>query len=380
MMSTTPQALLFDHGPLNQITSSTAGFNIGATLSATGPGVTARYSETWQQPSVTTTDKSNLAQGVGMWNEAFVDEGVFTVPPETSIGLFLSHQGSIFQVPEGTSSFPFTLDEPVTSAFQPHFGNLQTSVSDYFLQINIFPPVFAVSLNDLAIQPGGSGSFDITAVNPSTSSNGLGLSWDVINLPAWLTVSQTSGSSSARLILNVAPGTALGTVGSLNINTNPAFAAPSVEENPLLVRVTVGQPTDTGVLLTGGQDVQGGPGQDTADLYSPQLGVMGAHKIHLFTSFTDREQGFHNNWRDFDSEPIQTGPTRYVHRDCEQWFKWIADRHSPIPRRRECARHNLPQWRRRCTQSFRTHFRSAQDYSQLWRKLEFGRQRVTCSR
>lgn len=69
-MSTTPQALLFDHGPLNQITSSTAGFNIGGTLSATGPGVTAGYSETWQQPSVTTTDKSNLAQGVGMWNEA----------------------------------------------------------------------------------------------------------------------------------------------------------------------------------------------------------------------------------------------------------------------------------------------------------------------
>ncbi len=46
-MSTTPQALLFDHGPLNQITSSTAGFNIGGTLSATGPGVTAGYSETW---------------------------------------------------------------------------------------------------------------------------------------------------------------------------------------------------------------------------------------------------------------------------------------------------------------------------------------------
>ncbi len=200
-----------------------------------------------------------------------VDEGVFTVPPETSIGLFLSHQGSIFQVPEGTSSFQFTLGEPVTSAFQPLFGNLQTSVSYDSVQINIFPPVFAVSLTDLAIRPGGSGSFDITAVNPSTSSNGLGLSWDVINLPAWLTVSQTSGSSSARLILNVAPGTALGTVGSLNINTNPAFAAPSVEENPLLVRVTVGQSKDTGVLLTGGMGAQGSV-LNIANLYSPQLG------------------------------------------------------------------------------------------------------------
>lgn len=269
-MSTTPQAVLFDHGPLNQITSTTAGFTIGGTLSATGPGVTAGYSETWQQPSVTTTDESNLAQGVGMWNEAFVDEGVFTVPPETSIGLFLSHQGSIFQVPEGTTSFQFTLDNPVTSAFQPHFGNLQTSESYDSVQINIFPPVFAVSLTDLSIPPAGSGSFEITAVNPSTSNNGLGLSWDITNLPSWLTISQISGSSSARLILNVAPGTPLGTVASINVNTNPDFAAPSVEENPLLVRVTVGQPNDTGVLLTGGSGALGPP-LNIANLYSPQL-------------------------------------------------------------------------------------------------------------
>ncbi len=206
-----------------------------------------------------------------MWNESFVDEGVFTVPPETSIGLFLSHQGSIFQVPEGTTSFQFLLAEPVTFAFQPHFGNLETSVSYDSVQIDIFPPVFTVSLASLSIPPGGSGNFDITAVNPSTSNNGLGLAWDVTNLPPWLTVSQTSGSSSAGLILNVAPGTPLGTVSSLNINTNPAFAAPSVEENPLLVHVTVGQPNDTGVLLTGGQDAQNRE-QGTADLYSPQLG------------------------------------------------------------------------------------------------------------
>jgi hypothetical protein len=48
-------------------------------------------------------------------------------------------------------------------------------------------------------------------------NSGLGLAWDVTNLPSWLTVSQTSGSSSARLILNVAPGTALGTVASIKI-------------------------------------------------------------------------------------------------------------------------------------------------------------------
>ncbi len=270
-MSTTPQAVLFDHGPLNKITSSTASFSIGGLINATGPGVSAGYSVSWPQQSVTTTDESDLANGVGKWSEAFEDEGVFTKPPETSTGLFLSHQGSIFQVPEGTSSFQFTLDEPVTSAFQPRFGNLETEVLDFTVQINIFPPVFVTSLNNLSIPPGGSGTFEITAVNPSTSNAGLGLAWDVSNLPSWLTVSQTSGSSSARLMLNVAPGTALGTVGSINVNTNPEFAAPSVEQSPLLVRVTVGQPNDTGVLLTGGNDAQGRV-QDLADLYSPQLG------------------------------------------------------------------------------------------------------------
>jgi hypothetical protein len=194
---------------------------------------------------------------VGKWNEAFTDEGAFTKPPETSIGLFLSHEGSIFQVPEGTTSFQFALDEPVTYYFQPRFNDPQVDVVDLAIRFNIFLPVFVTSLNNLSIPPGGSGTFEITAVNPSTSNSGLGLAWDVKNLPPWLTVSQTSGASSARLMLNVAPGTALGAVASINVNTNPEFAAPSVEINPLLVRVTVGQPNDTGILLTGGNDAQG---------------------------------------------------------------------------------------------------------------------------
>jgi hypothetical protein len=267
-MATNPQAVLFDHGPLNQITSENASFSIGGSINATGPGVTAGYTATWQQPSVTTTDQSDLNSGVGKWNEAFTDEGAVTKPPETSIGLFKSHQGSIFQVPEGTTSFQFTLDEPVTYYFQHRFNDPQADVLDLSVQINIFPPVFTTSLNNLSIPPGGSGTFEITAVNPSS---GLGLAWDVKNLPQWLTVSQTSGSGSARITLNVAPGTALGTVASINVNTNPEFAAPSVEVNPLLVRVTVGQPNNTGVLLAGGNDAQARI-QNVADLYSPQLG------------------------------------------------------------------------------------------------------------
>src|SRR5262249_5935733 len=205
-------------------------FNIGGSLNAVGPNVITAYSVTWQQQSVVTTDQSSLPSGVGMWNEAFQDEGVFTPPPGTSKGLFLSHQGSIFQVPEGTKSFQFTWDEPIPSASQPHFGTLEASTTDSSVQLNIFPPVFLPTLTSLSIPPGGSGSFEITAVNPSS---GLGLPWNVTNLPPWLTVSQTSGSSSARLMLNVAPGTDLGTVASINVNTTPPFPAPSVDKGPL---------------------------------------------------------------------------------------------------------------------------------------------------
>ncbi len=269
-MSTNPQAVLFDHGPLNTITTATASFSIGGLINAAGPGVNAAYSASWQQPSVTTTDQSDLVHGVGKWNEAFEGNGFGgSAPPETSIGVFLSHQGSIFQVPEGTTSFQFSLDEPQTYEYAGF--NYTYSPLNAFFQASISPPTFEISLNSLSIPPGGSGSFEITAVNQSTSNSGLGLAWDVTNLPSWLTVSQTSGSSSARLILNVAPGTALGTVGSLNVNTNPAFAAPSVEKNPLLVRVTVGQPNETGVMLTGGTGSQRNP-QALAQLYSPQLG------------------------------------------------------------------------------------------------------------
>jgi hypothetical protein len=266
-MSTTPQAVLFDHGPINTITSSTASFSIGVSwLSGT-----AGYSVSWPQQSVTTTDESDLTKGIGKWNEAFQDEGTFTKPPETSTGLFLSHQGSIFQVPEGTTSFQFTLDEPVTSAFQPQFGTLETETQDLLYTVNISPPVFVLNLNSLSIPPGGSGNVEVTAVNPSTSNSNFGLPWNVTNIPSWLTVSQLSGSSSANLKLTVAAGTRMGSVASLNVNTNPEFAAPSVEKNPLLLTVTVGQPNDTGIMMTGGfgtnNKIEG-----TADLYSPQLG------------------------------------------------------------------------------------------------------------
>ena len=265
-MSTTPPMVLVDHGPNNPITTDSGSFTIGALLTFS-PGVTGSFTQAWQQPSVVTTDQSDLSKGVGQWNEGFAGQRPFQPPPETSIGIFVSHQGSIFEVPGGTKSFQFSLDAQITSELNGVF----TDSSETFpapVHLAIFPPLFAVSLSSLTIPPGGSGNFDIVSTNPTGGTN-IGLPWVVSNIPTWLTVDHVSGSVSTTLTLEVQPGTPRGSVAFLNVNTDPAFAAPSVEQNPLVVKVIVGEPSVTGVLLTGGVDTITGRVLDTADRYNP---------------------------------------------------------------------------------------------------------------
>ena len=265
-MSTTPQMVLVDHGPNNPITNDSGSFTIGAILSPS-PGVNASFTQAWQQPSVVTTDESNLAQGVGQWNEAFAGQRPFEPPPETSTGTFVSHQGSIFQVPGGTTSFQFSLDAQITSRLNGTFTD-QFDTFSAPVQLTIFPPFFAVSVSSLTIPPGGSGNFDITSTNP-TGGTSIGLPWVVSNIPTWLTVDHVSGSVSTVVTLDVQPGTPRGSVAFVSVNTDPAFAAPSVEQNPLVVKVIVGEPDVIGTLLTGGVDTVTRTVLDTAALYSP---------------------------------------------------------------------------------------------------------------
>jgi hypothetical protein len=222
----------------------------------------------WNQPSVVTTDQSNLSKGVGQWNEAFAGQGFLQAPPETSIGTFVSHQGSIFQVPGGTPPFQFSLDVRITSElnnlFVDHFETFQAPVD-----LTIFPPFLAVSVTSLTIPAGGGGNFDIVSTNPTGGTN-IGLPWAVSNLPEWLTVDHVLGSASTVLTLAVLPGTPVGSRGFVNVNTHPAFAAPSVETGPLVVEVIVGEPDAAGVLLTGGVDSVTQTVLNTASLYNPR--------------------------------------------------------------------------------------------------------------
>jgi hypothetical protein len=266
-ISTAPEFLLYDHGPTGTISTSNAGFTIGGLLNVTGPGVSASYTTSWSQPSVTTIDQSNLNTNVAQWEENFAGPGDFSCPPETSIETFYSNQGAIFRVPEGTTAFILTVAG--TIQFEEDTGfETRTLRESFTYPLSIQPPVFAVNPPTAAIAAGQAGGVRVTAVIPGSAQ---GLPWVVTNIPSWLTVSQTTGAESADLTLSVAPGTPAGTVASLNVDTDPAFAAPSVKSGPLTVQVTVGSPPASGVLIAGGYSVTFEP-VGTAALYDLDTG------------------------------------------------------------------------------------------------------------
>ncbi|MFL6353669.1 MAG: hypothetical protein ACJ74Z_17715 [Bryobacteraceae bacterium] len=241
-LNTQPIFILFDHGPSTQVSVVTVGFSIGGTINATGPGVSAAFAESWQQPSVNTLDQSSLSQNTAQWTEDFVWPDSSYSPAATSSSIFLSHQGAVFQVPEGTKEFDLATLVNLTFGQEINVGGLgQQSVDQYIIGqsigLQVEPPVFSITPGQITIAPGDQGKVQLTAYNPASTN---GVSWVVTNIPTWLTVSQRTGSVSTPVTLSVSPDATPGTVASLNFDTDPAFGAPSVEQGPLIVTVTVG--------------------------------------------------------------------------------------------------------------------------------------------
>jgi hypothetical protein len=273
-METYPTTLasLAEHGPSNNITTGTGGFSIGGTLSFS-PGVSGSYSTSWPQPSVITLDKTDLINQIPLWWEDFDGPSTCCAPPNTSILAFLSHQGSIFSVPEGTTAFSISVGATVlwNADYCPtnlHDFNVCYDDDYYTVPLNVAPPIFAVDRNSINIPAGSSGAIQLTAEIPNSK---FGLPWTLTNLPTWLTASQVSGSTNATIKLSVNPPVTNGEIASLNFNTQALHAAPSVEENPLIVTVKVGEPTATsGVLALGGIDAsQGGAALSSGEIVDP---------------------------------------------------------------------------------------------------------------
>jgi len=230
--------ILVDHGPTAVITTSSAELDLGFNFSPAGPSGSIGFKQIWQQPSVTTVDQTNIATGVSAWHETFN----FGNPiPATMSGSFVSHQGAIFQVPENTASF--NLSVPTETDFgncaqifqNPSVCNV-TSAADVNFNIKVAAPVLSVTPSQIQIAPGGTAKLQLTASIPSST---IGVPWSLSGVPNWLTVSQTSGTTSTTLTLFADPNVAIGSKASLNLNTATPYAAPSVEQGPLQIPVTV---------------------------------------------------------------------------------------------------------------------------------------------
>jgi hypothetical protein len=268
LSATTGPTTLVDHGPTGTISGSSVGFSIGASVGPDGPGVSAGFSASWNQPDVSTTDQSS--DSTGQWQETFSFAGQYSclppgggnVVPDTSKGTFLSQQGAIFQIPGGQSSFTASITQK--SQFCLYVGPLWdyngnngtgaysdtlTLQKDFLLGNPILQPRPAT----LTVPAGGSQPLGVSAYIPNSTQ---GVQWEISSNQSWLTVPTTACLAGGQIIpVSVASGTADGTKGTLAINTCTGFAAPAVASGPLLVDVTVGTPpasSAAGILFFGG--------------------------------------------------------------------------------------------------------------------------------
>ncbi|MGH8225564.1 MAG: kelch repeat-containing protein [Gammaproteobacteria bacterium] len=261
---------LWQYKPNATISSSTAGFSIGGGLSGSTPTGDASYSESWSQPAVTTTDETVPSQQTAQWLESFTGQGIPALePPDTSTGSFYSVDAAIFQMPSDIPSFAGpTLQATTMWQFQNADGTTDFSSAEVGGRIaTVNAPVLTVSTNALRISPGEAGARTIK-INAEIPDSTQGLNWAISNIPTWLNASVSSGSGPATVTLTVVPGTPQGTVGTLNIDTNPSNGAPSVITGPLTVNLTVVAPF-YGVLITGGDVADGGNTLQTAEVYEP---------------------------------------------------------------------------------------------------------------
>ncbi|HEX2648060.1 MAG TPA: hypothetical protein VHO95_12605 [Candidatus Dormibacteraeota bacterium] len=247
MTAGSPVSKVWDYGPSSDITTSSTGYTVGLSLAVgtdVGAGVEASTTQSWNQASVTTHAQSSGLQ-VG-WQEVFDGPPHTVPPPPTASGSFQSYQAAIFLAPEGTTSFSLYgsaayVTEKDTFYSCGFLGLLVCESSaeqgaQVGITLNVRPPVISVSPTSLVLSSGTSGSFAIQAAIPGSTQ---GLTWDIATPPSWLAVTMLSGNGSANLVASVQPKTKRGSIGYLNINTNPAYAAPSVEKGPIVLTVTV---------------------------------------------------------------------------------------------------------------------------------------------
>lgn len=257
------KSFVLQHGPNNPITTDSGVWTIGGSINGL---VNGAFTQSWNQLSVRTTDNTTPGGTKASWSEQFREEEALKDLPETSTGTFVSHQGAVLQVPGGTTSFGLNVTIQASLIYQPAFGAEQDSGSIFAFSGPITPPQFSVSPQAITIAPGKTGEIQVVA-NVQDGD----LHWKVSDkLPEGISsVNPPSGPRSQELQVTLKDDAKLNDKLLFNVDTDPAYSAPTAQDGPLTVQVIVGQPDTDGVLLAGGRVGIGGSLSTTsaAELY-----------------------------------------------------------------------------------------------------------------
>jgi hypothetical protein len=256
-LSTEPRFTLAEHNPKN--VSGSVTYTLGANVRE-GP----QFSVSWEQPDVKTSDKSSLPQDIAEWGDHFAPYAGGS-PKDTARYLFVSKPESIFQVPEGTDSFFLHIYDNARW-YWATLGDPKTWIDSTFRE-HVEPPVFRVDPDLFIMAPQERRELKVDA---RKLAGGL-LGWRLTNsLPGWLVVTPSFGSGPQNLTVETTPQAKPGDFTTLEFDTDPTKAAPTVETGPLIVRVRVVAKDSlrTKVLLAGGSD-QSGRVLNTAEVWDP---------------------------------------------------------------------------------------------------------------
>ena len=260
-----PSLRVYDHGPLNVPSTTTASFSIGASLS-NPPGVEATYSQSWSQPDVVTIDQTGpLGPQSADWTQNFAGWSYNPVtfqtscPPLTSNGTFSSPWAAIYQIAQAKVPplksgvvFVYEYDETYGNTFridkkrvydsQPDLADAWYVVAPYLNFCRDLPQgEICGKPFDYALPADSSLTLKILFQNSSpmapNAAPPYGVrtpslfqpAWTISNVPSWLNVSRLTGSGSGTITLTPQPGTPVGSIATLNFDTNPPGGTPELE-------------------------------------------------------------------------------------------------------------------------------------------------------
>lgn len=270
---------------------------IGGGLSGVAPFERVEYTVTWSQQRVKTNVFINLNAKEASWVENF---GTTASSPnrqtQTDSQYFQSHNASIYQVPEGTNDFSVIARVRMHNAYYnpDKYDGISTNYS-----IPLMAPIFTISTNSITLLPNGKAYVYLDAHIPDTPW--VPAEWRAGDL-AWtagfgpgtsgLSISQSHGTGSGYLTIS-ANGAGPGSQGTIEFDTNPAYAAASVVKGPLILQVNIATGVSPCVLLAGGKNWNGQT-LSSAELWNPATNtsvltgsMANPRQLHTATQLAD---------------------------------------------------------------------------------------------